>query len=311
MKRTIGSLLFYGRFLTSFSAIGFRRRASGWDALEPDFHDQTWVVTGATGGIGKAITLRAAQAGASVIAVGRSTEKLDQLIDSAPAVEAITTAQADLASIPEIGRLADFIQSLQSPVDVLVNNVGVLLDDLTTTTEGHQTAFATNILGHYELSRLLQERGLFSASACIIEMSSGGMYGAPLQLVPMATTRPDEYDGMEAYAMHKRAQVALAEGLNRQWGDSGPSCYVMHPGWVDTEGVRTALPLFRKTLKSVLRDADQGADTAIWLAENRPRREPHGIWFDRERRDEHAFSFTRKSAHGPADLLQFLRDQFH
>ena len=308
MKRAISSLLFYGRFASSFSALGYRRRAAHWEPLEPDFRDQTWIVTGATGGIGRAITLHAAQAGASVIAVGRNTDKLDQLIESAPAAEAITTARADLSRMAEIRSLVEFVESIHRPVHVLVNNVGALLDDLTITDEGRQTAFATNILGHLYLASGLRERSLFAPDAAVIEMSSGGMYGSPLRLGAMATRKHRDYDGMEAYAMHKRAQVALCEALNQEWTD-GPACYAMHPGWADTEGVKTALPMFRMTLKSILRTADQGADTALWLALNRPPVLPHGIWFDRKLRDQHALWFTRKSPHSPRDLLRFLRDQ--
>ena len=46
---------FYGRFLVSFSAIGYRARALTWRPLRADFTGQTWVVTGATGGIGRPI----------------------------------------------------------------------------------------------------------------------------------------------------------------------------------------------------------------------------------------------------------------
>jgi dehydrogenase/reductase SDR family member 12 len=44
---------FYGRFLVSFSALGYRGRALAWAPLRADFSGQTWVVTGATGGIGR------------------------------------------------------------------------------------------------------------------------------------------------------------------------------------------------------------------------------------------------------------------
>jgi len=59
MIRTIGSLLFYGRFLRSFSALGYRRRAAGWEEFMPDFSGQRWLVSGATGGIGRATALAA------------------------------------------------------------------------------------------------------------------------------------------------------------------------------------------------------------------------------------------------------------
>ena len=81
----------------------------------------------------------------------------------------------------------------------------------------------------------------------------------------------------------------------------------MHPGWVDSEGVRSALPGFRAAFGRWLRRADEGADTALWLAAHRPPRDlADGVWLDRRRDPEHAFGFTRGGA-DPAALVDFLR----
>ena len=69
--------------------------------------------------------------------------------------------------------------------------------------------------------------------------------------------------------------------------------YVMHPGWVDTEGVRTSLPGFRRLFRRILRTPEQGADTAIWLAAERPEPPAEGIWLDREPQPEHVTRHTR------------------
>jgi dehydrogenase/reductase SDR family protein 12 len=84
----------------------------------------------------------------------------------------------------------------------------------------------------------------------------------------------------------------------------------MHPGWADTDGVKTAMPNFRRRLRSVLRDATQGADTAIWLAATRPSREgPEAFWFDRGPRSAHAFPHTMKSKYTSEDLAKFLTSE--
>ena len=66
LKKVIG---FYGRFLVSFSALGHRVRALLWQPLRADFTGQTWVVTGATGGIGRAVVEGATKRGATVLAL--------------------------------------------------------------------------------------------------------------------------------------------------------------------------------------------------------------------------------------------------
>jgi hypothetical protein len=97
--------------------------------------------------------------------------------------------------------------------------------------------------------------------------------------------------------------------LTHHWntlGDGQPRAWVMHPGWVDTEGVRSALPGFRRLFRAVLRDAGEGADTALWLAAMRPPT-GEGIWLDRHCDSEHAFGFTRGGA-GHAALAARLSE---
>jgi dehydrogenase/reductase SDR family protein 12 len=306
MIRTLGSLLFYSRFLRSFSALGYRRRARSWPDFAPDFSDQRWLVTGATGGIGRAVALAACRSGAEVLAVGRSAEKLQRLQDQAAGPGRLRPIEADLSLLRDVRRLVEVPAVAEGPVDVLVNNVGVLLNDYWLTDEGLECSLATNLLGHWVLTEGLRESGGLGEGSLVIEVSSGGMYGMPLTVEPMLSPDPDDWDGMAAYAMHKRAQVALTGDWNRRW-NGAPEVQVMHPGWVDTEGVQTALPGFRATLKRVLRNAEQGADTILWLAAERPAvAKDGGIWLDRELQPEHEFGFTRKGA-DPEALVEALR----
>ena len=305
MFRALGSLLFYGRFLRSFSALGFRRRADEWPEFAPDFSGQRWLVTGATGGIRRAVALAANRHGATVLALARDTGKLDALQNEAEHPDRIRPVPADMASIAGVRTLAGNPEIAAGEIDVLVNNVGVLRNDFTTTDEGIEMSFATNLLGPFVLTGQLHENDLLAADGIVINVSSGGMYGTPLKLEEMDCREKSDYDGMAAYAMHKRAQVELTRYWNEQW-QGMPAVHVMHPGWVDTEGVKTALPGFRTALKGILRNADQGADTILWLADRRPEPPEEGIWLDRELQPEHEFSFTRKSRHDAEELADFL-----
>ena len=143
-----------------------------------------------------------------------------------------------------------------APIDVLVNNVGVLLNEHQLSAEGHELSFATNLLNHYVLTTGLIERGLLAQDALIISMSSGGMYNVPLRIA----------------------------SLNE----------------LDAAG-------FRALFKHVLRDADEGADTALWLAATRPwQRRDEAIWFDRAERDTHLSDDTRRGADSAEDLADYL-----
>jgi len=297
---------FYQRFLPSFSAIGYRWRSLFWKRLKPDFTGQVWLVTGASGGIGGAIVAGALKGGATVFAVARSADKLAALAAASPG--RVIPIPADVSLVAEARRVAREVIASGRKLDVLMNNVGVLLDDLSVTSEGFETSYATNILNHFVLTEALLAARAFKSGAAIVNMSSGGMYNAPLTLDYMGMKKPGKYSGVYAYAVHKRGQAELTKFWQEKHGAEGLHFYVMHPGWADTQGVKTAMPRFRKILRLVLRNDAQGADTAIWLAATRPTKEgPEAFWLDRAPRAAHAYPATRITKYTPADLADFLR----
>jgi NAD(P)-dependent dehydrogenase (short-subunit alcohol dehydrogenase family) len=304
MKQALGAAVFYARFALAFSRIGYKRRV-GAAALDADFRGQRWVVSGATGGIGRAIALGAASRGATVLALGRDVRKLEALAAEAAGPGAITPVPVDLSLMREVARVASEV-SAAGQVDVLVHNVGVMLHEFRLTAEGLEQSFATNLMGHWVLDQGLRQGGALKAGSAIVSMSSGGMYGAALDLAALQATDALHHDGFAAYAQHKRAQVELTHHWN-SLGEDQPRAWVMHPGWVDTDGVRSSLPGFRKLFRTVLRSADEGADTALWLAATRPDT-GEGIWLDRHRDTEHAFGFTRGGT-GDAALVELLAEQ--
>jgi dehydrogenase/reductase SDR family protein 12 len=316
LKLLLGALAFYGRFFCSFTAIGFHARRLFWPRFQPDFRGQHWVVTGASAGIGRYIALAAARAGANVTAVARASAKLDEVVAAAE-LEGLQlhAAPCDLSLMADVDRwLAQRVAAIEDTalagiatgqtapvltaqrVDVLVNNAGVMLDEHTLTAEGHEASFATNLLGHYRLTTGLVNAGLLPSTAMVVNLTSGGAYHVPLSTAMLNVKDAARYNGTYAYAFHKRAQIVLSEYWRNTWAAIGRRSYVLHPGWVDTPGVKRSLPRFRAALKRVLRDEAAGADTALWLAATKPA-QPTGehIWFDRKARAAHVAASTRVS----------------
>jgi dehydrogenase/reductase SDR family protein 12 len=141
----------------------------------------------------------------------------------------------------------------------------------------------------------------------VINMTSGGGYNVPLSTAMLNMVNPKTFNGTAAYAFHKRGQMVLNQYWRDKYGGKGLTFYVMHPGWADTDGVKRSLPRFRKILKSILRDAVSGTDTAIWLAATRPAQEEKElVWFDRKQHPAHVYDRTRITKETPQSLVDYL-----
>ncbi|MEO1676116.1 MAG: SDR family NAD(P)-dependent oxidoreductase, partial [Pseudomonadota bacterium] len=271
-----GIRFFIGK-LPSFTNIGFQLRQFKWHEPRLDFAGQTWVVTGASEGIGAAIARTAALAGATVIVVARSADKMNALqadvttslakgeglTAKAKSLGKIVPAICDLSDLQAISELADNLKR-KLLIDVLMNNVGILNNEHKKSPDGFEMSYAVNLLGQHLLSERLLADGLFNRGGLIVNMASGGLYNQPLNTA-LLDQEAEGFDGLMAYAAHKRAQIALGDYWRRHGAAAELFAYTMHPGWVRTSGVEASLPAFNKVLKPLLRTADQAADTALWL----------------------------------------------
>lgn len=297
---------FYVRFTPSYSAIGYHARSLFWRRPKNDFQGQTWLVTGGSEGIGGSAARSAVAGGARVICVARDIRKLEAFRASVSTPANVELEVADFSLREDIWALLSRLEARGVHIDVLVNNVGIQKRDQIITREGLETSFATNILGHYLLTRELLQRGMLAARAIVIEVSSGGMYNHALAVKDLNITGPG-YLGVRAYGLSKRAQVVLTGHWRKTLGPSGKTFYVVQPGWVDTASVGRSMPRFRAILKSVLRTHDQGADTIVWLASERPaQKAEESIWFDRKERSVHIFAHTPKTNDTARELVALL-----
>ena len=244
-------------------------------------------ITGATSGLGKATARGAARLGAEVRMLCRSVERgeaareeiLAELPDATLHVDRCDVS--DLAAVREVGRsLAAEVPKLHA----LVHNAGVLPPDRAETRGGHELTFATHVLGPHILTDTLRGPLAADGDGRVIFVVSGGMYTQPLPLDDLEYTR-SAYSGTVAYARTKRMEVHLAEVWADELFGEGISVHSTHPGWADTPGVQTSLPLFRKITGPLLRTAEGGADTTVWLLAAAEAHDSTGLfWHDRRPR---------------------------
>lgn len=268
----------------------FTKRAQPFPALEQRLNGLVVMVTGATAGLGLGIATDMAQRGATLHLVCRSKERgeavVKDLIDKTKN-ENIHLHLCDLSSIKDVKTLAETFLRNEKSLNVLINNAGCMINAREFTAEGLEKNFATNTLGTYYLTKLLVPLLKLSRPAKVITISSGGMLTQPLVLKDLFMVDSD-FDGAAQYSVTKRHQVVLTEWWARCYFEQGVSFYSMHPGWVETDGVKTSMPEFHKKFEKDLRPIDQGIDTVIWLTVSSEKNLQSGeFYFDRAVADKH------------------------
>ncbi|HEV1996637.1 MAG TPA: SDR family NAD(P)-dependent oxidoreductase [Candidatus Dormibacteraeota bacterium] len=282
----------------SFTRVGpaLRRRIFDWEPLAAHRMDgRTAVVTGATSGLGLVTARELARLGASVVLLVRDTargEAVSSDIAAATGNNAVRVVRVDMGDLDAVRKAA--VDLGPRPIDVLVHNAGAMSETRTLTERGIEQTVATHLVGPFLLTHLLG-RALRARPSRVIFVTSGGMYTEPLA-VDRLEMEEAGYSGVTAYARAKRAQVGLVEYWAPRLLPLGITLNAMHPGWADTPGLRSSLPMFTQILRPLLRSALDGADTIVWLASAPSAGLPEGaLWLDRRPRPAHRIPSTRHS----------------
>jgi retinol dehydrogenase 14 len=231
---------------------------------------RTVLVTGATGGIGKATALGLAAMGADVAITGRDlarTEGAAREVRAAGGGE-VAWFVADLSSQSEVRRLADEALAALPRIDVLVNNVGGYWDTRHVTADGLERTFALNHLAPFLLTSLLLPRLGEGAPSRVVTVSSNAQSSGAIDFDDLQGEQ--SYSGSRAYSQSKLANLLFTYELARRLQGTSVTANAVHPGLVSTgfgaedPGTiqRVLVPFIRPFMKS----PEQGAATSIHVA---------------------------------------------
>jgi dehydrogenase/reductase SDR family member 12 len=271
-----------------YSNIGSRLRRLWWPADPPAraLAGKRVVVTGATAGLGEAMAKSFAELGATVHLLGRNPEKVRHsagLIRGQVPGSVVVDEVCDVSDLDAVRAWTDDLSGRVDALHGLVHNAGAMPKERVETAQGHETQLACHVLGPHLITDRLIPLLRNAEGSSVVFVSSGGMYSAALEVDDMESTA-GEYEGIRAYARTKRMQVVLADAWAERLSGTDVRVESMHPGWAATPGVAESLPTFQKFTRPFLRDAADGADTAVWLVATRPISEPPHFWHDRAQR---------------------------
>ncbi|KAJ1968412.1 Retinol dehydrogenase 13 [Dispira parvispora] len=228
------------------------------------------IVTGANSGCGYETAKALMQAGYHVILACRSPEAARQAMDRLAIETDLDNMEfmaLDLASLESVKQFCDQFQRRGLPLHLLVNNAGIMNTPYAQTSEGFESQFGVNHIGHFVLTMLLLDILKRSAPARIINVSSV----AHLSATTVDTTRLEDvgrYSRLLNYSVGKLCNILFTKELSRRLQGTDVTVNACHPGPVGTGLYRYTLGMTRmKWLTDfLLLSPLQGALTTIYLA---------------------------------------------
>jgi NAD(P)-dependent dehydrogenase (short-subunit alcohol dehydrogenase family) len=232
-------------------------------------------VTGGHSGIGLETTRALAGAGASVLVGVRQP---DRAAAALAGIDRVEVDRLDLADPASVEAFAARYRASGCALHILINNAGIMAGPLVGDARGYEQQFATNHLGHFQLTQGLLPVLRAANGARVVAVSSRGHRRSDIRWDDLHFAL--DHDPMVAYGQSKTANVLFAVELDRRWVDDGIRGYALHPGGI--VGTNLAPSLSEDDLRSTglvddagrpiidpdreMKTPQQGAATTVFAA---------------------------------------------
>ena len=225
------------------------------ELLQSDLSGQVYVVTGSNSGIGLVTVGQLARQGAKVVLACRNLEngrqRQRELMATKPRGQ-VQVMELDLADLKSVRDFASRFLADHSALQGLVNNAGIMNTPAGKTKNGFELQFGTNHLGHFLLTELMLPALKAGAPSRVVNLSSCfhdkamGREGR-IQFEDVHFEKR-KYDGWEAYAQSKLANLLHAKHLARHLHGTGIATASVHPGWVRSNLIKFSMPLWAQNI---------------------------------------------------------------
>jgi len=235
----------------------FNRDTTTGEVLEGlDLAGRRFVVTGAASGLGFESSRALAEHGASVAVLARSRERASDAVDRLHQLVPNAQLEAGVVDLSDLASVAAFSASYLSghdAIDVLINNAGVMACPYGRTTDGFETQFGTNHLGHFALTARLAPAIMAGHQPRVVTLSSAGHSRANVDLDDY-NFDATPYNPWIAYGRSKTANALFARELATRAGPRGVLSFSVHPGGIVTELGRHLDDQLRSDMASFARE---------------------------------------------------------
>jgi len=241
-----------------------------------DLTGKTAIVTGGYAGIGLETTKIFAAAGATVIVPVRDKEKASKNLAGIPNIEIETMNLMDPDSIDAFAK--KFLASGR-PLQLLINNAGIMWVPLQRDGRGYESQLSTNHLGHFQLTARLWPSLKKAKGARVVNLSSYGHHMSDF-IFEDPNFEHREYETLSGYGQSKTANILFTVELDHRGKNFGVRSFAVHPGSVNGTDLGRVAPmeLFQQmgthdangnifqTVAAKLKTIQQGAATSVWCA---------------------------------------------
>ncbi len=230
---------------------------AGWSLDDiPPLYGRQALVTGVTSGLGQRTATVLARAGADVVLAARNPDKLEAtraaIQEQAPSA-VLKPLVVDLADLGSVRRAAAQAEDF-GPLNILVNNAGVMATPYERTVDGYELQLATNHLGHFALTGLLLEQLIASGGARVVTVSSNMARTVRRVSLRDPSVQHGRYRKWRAYGESKLANLLFTFELDRRLSAAGlpVTAVAAHPGYSHTNLVDAGMNWDRRRVDGAI-----------------------------------------------------------
>jgi NAD(P)-dependent dehydrogenase (short-subunit alcohol dehydrogenase family) len=237
------------------------------------------LVTGASAGLGVETARTLAAHGATVVGAARDLDKAKQATEivrkDAKNGGSIELVQLDLASLKSVRACADALVKAGKPFDVVICNAGVMACPKGKTSDGFETQFGTNHLGHFVLVNRIAS--LMKKGSRLVNLSSAGHRFSDVDIDDPNFERTP-YTEFGAYGRSKTANILFAVEFDRRHKGEGVRATAVHPGGIQTELGRHMTPELIEQMMKSISEANQAAGLPAFKWKTIPQGAATTVW---------------------------------
>ena len=251
--------------------------------MNENLENKVCLITGATNGLGEEAAKELNKMGAEIVFVARNEGKGEQLkaeLKEATGKEP-TMILANLSSQAEVKSAAEKFLSMEKPLDILLNNAGIMNRERNITEDGLEEVFSVNHLAYFTFTLMLIDKLKSTEGSRVVNVASGAhQFVKEMNFGDLQSEKV--FKPMQVYGQSKLANILFTKSLANKLADHGVTVNCLHPGFVSTgigSNNKGIWNILMSLARPFARKTDKGAETSVYLCSSPEVKDISGEYF--------------------------------